>query len=112
MRYGKWVPNNDVQFALRHEFGHVFNAKFDLSFSLSDDPAFIAVYKKDHAILSQARLDELQISGRSAVDARDEVFADMYGHVSAKRAGIKVNSAYSMKLKESFGSCFKYLEEF
>lgn len=112
MKYGTWVPNDDIQFALRHEFGHVFNAKFDLSASLSDDPAFIAAYKKDHAKLSQAKLDELQLSGRSAVDARDEVFADMYGHASAKRAGIQAKSAYSTKLKEAFGNCLKYLEEF
>lgn len=113
MRIGKWVPNDDVSFALRHEFGHVFSAKFDaLKHALSDDPSFIQAFKSDFSRLSASKLNELRLSGRSPANARDEVFADMYAHVSAQCAGVTTNSQYSIKLKESFPNCLKYLEEF
>ncbi|MEW6499798.1 MAG: hypothetical protein AB1589_46145 [Cyanobacteriota bacterium] len=113
MRMGKWAPNDNVSFALRHEFGHVFSAKFDaLKHALSDDPAFIQVFKSDFSSLSASKLNELRLSGRSLANVRDEVFADMYAHVSAQRAGVTANSHYSIKLKESFPNCLKYLEEF
>jgi len=114
LKLGQWVGNDDIPHRLRHELGHLFNARFNplSEGNLSDAPDFIAAYNKDHAKLSPQTLNDLQLAQRSSVNARDEVFADMYGHVSGKRAGVQSIAAYSMKLKEAFPNCLKYLEEF
>lgn len=76
-----------------------------------DQAGFRAAYKMDTAKLSSTKMEELLLAGRSVADARDEVFADIYGHVSGARAGTQCFGDYSLKLKESFPNCLKYLEE-
>ncbi|MDZ4832580.1 MAG: hypothetical protein SGJ27_02145 [Candidatus Melainabacteria bacterium] len=107
---GKFVPNYDLEFGFRHEFGHVYNAKFDsLGAWISDDPGFITAYRKDIAKLPPQTLDELQLSTKfkSVVRARDEVFADSYAH----SIGLTSNNSYSQKMKQAFPNCLRYLEE-
>ena len=112
-KFGKWIDNDDVAHRLRHEYGHLFNARANplVDGSISDQTGFRTAYKLDAAKLSSAKMEELQLAGRSLSDARDEVFADMYGHVSGARSGTQCFGDYSLKLKESFPNCLKYLEE-
>lgn len=110
--FGQWIDNDDVPHRIRHEIGHLFNARANpLRGSLSDEAGFIEVYKRDLEKLTPKQLDELQLSGRSKSNARDEVFADMYGHASGKRSGTECAGSYSLMLKAAFPNCLKYLEE-
>lgn len=109
---GKWIDNDDVAHRIRHEIGHLFNARANpLRGSLSDEAPFIEAFKRDMSKLSKSDLDDLRLSGRPKGEARDEVFADMYGHVAGARAGTECFGAYSLKLKKAFPNCLKCVEE-
>jgi hypothetical protein len=97
-------------FELRHEFGHAFNAKaHPLGDWISDRPAFREAFRQTLAKLTPEQLDELRLSAKykSLVEARDEVFADMYAHST----GYESNNPYSQKMKAAFPSCLRYLSE-
>ncbi len=56
---GQWIPNSDLPFMARHEFGHAFNAKsHSFGFWISDKPEFIKAFRKDVANLSTETLEE------------------------------------------------------
>jgi hypothetical protein len=108
---GKWQPNFDVMFELRHEFGHALNAtsrKFGEW--LCDEPAFRNAFKEDFKHISQDTLLELRLTiekRKSLSGIRDEVFADIYAHST----GLESNNPYSQKIKATFPSCLKYMRE-
>lgn len=107
---GQWRTNDDVMFEIRHEFGHAFNAKaHPLGDYISDRPAFREAFREDKSKLTAEQLDELRLSPnyKSVVEARDEVFSDMYAHST----GYESNNPYSKKMKAAFPSCLRYLSE-
>ena len=110
--FGEYVPNNDVPFALRHEFGHVLNAKSPEAVLnghyISDKQNFIDAYNRDFARLSREQIRELELESHGKVGARDEVFADMYAHVTHPDGS---NNAYSQKLRKAFPDFYKEMED-
>ncbi len=110
-RFDKWVPNDNVPHALRHEYGHVFNERFNplSEKNVSDLGPFKTAFNRDLEQLTDQDLLELRLLHRGPVERRDEVFADIYGHVSGLLAGTECNSAYSLKIKKAFSNCFKQL---
>jgi len=110
VKFGRWQPNDDVPFMLRHEFGHALNANaHPFGDWISDQKGFIAAFKEDLAKLPEQTLHDLQLSTafKSSAGARDEVFSDMYAHAT----GYQSNNPYSQLMKKSFPSCLKFLEE-
>lgn len=110
MRLGKWVPNDDVPFALKHEVGHAFNAKaHKFGEYISNRRDFIDAYKADAQGVTPELLDTLQLSTKYKVieEARDEVLSDMYAHAS----GLQSNNPYSQILKKCFPRCLKFAED-
>lgn len=107
---GKPVPNYDLEFAFRHEFGHAYNAKLDpFGDYISNLKAFKNAFTEDLKRVPPDALDELRLSRKYKVpeNAMDEVFADMYGHA----CGLQSNNPYSQRMKQWFPNCLKYLKE-
>lgn len=109
---GKWKPNFDVMFELRHEYGHAYNATaHKFGDWLSDREDFINAFKKDFENLSLDVQIELKLTSppkRNLSAIRDEVFADIYAHST----GLQSNNPYSQKMKASFPNCLRFaLEE-
>ena len=70
---------------------------------------FKTAFNRDLEQLTDKDLSELRLLERGPVERRDEVFADIYGHVSGLLAGTECNSAYSLKIKKAFPNCLKQL---
>jgi len=105
LKFGKPVPNYDLEFAFRHEFGHAFNAKSDsLGQYISELPEFRAALRQDIKHISAEKLEDMQLSYPKIEELRDEVFADMYAHAT----GLQSNNPRSMQMKELFPNCLKY----
>lgn len=113
LRFGRWVPQDDLPFAIRHEFGHVFNAKHPEAILnghyLSDMTNFLDAYNLDVGRLTGDQLKELGLDKLGKVAARDEIFADMYAHVTCAKGS---NNPYSQKLRNAFPNFLKQMEEF
>ena len=108
LRLGRWVPNDDVPFALNHEVGHVFNAKADnFGEYVSNFEQFRDIFQQDQRSVPSNVLDSLQLSSKGIVARRDEVFADLYAHAK----GLKSNNPYSQQIKQWFRNSLKYVEE-
>lgn len=111
LSFGKWVPNNDVMFELRHEFGHAYNATAHrFGEWMSNEPMFKAAFKKDLDNLTPTQRNELPLSSNHKLNmelARDEVYADMYAHA----IGLESNNQYSKTLKALFPACLAHLKE-
>lgn|GEM_PF-959094 len=105
LRYGEVVPNYDLDFGFRHEFGHAYNAKFDsLGHYVSELPEFRTALKQDIKGISAEKLEELQLDFSTLEELRDEVFADMYAHAT----GLQSSNPRSVQMKELFPNCLKY----
>lgn len=109
-RLGKFVSNYDLEFAVRHEFGHAYNAKIHpFGEYISNRRTFRAAFRLDAERIPPEVLDELRLSQRfkNLEEARDEVFADAYVHA----IGLQSHNPYSQKLKHWFPNCLRYLKE-
>ncbi len=111
LSHGNWRQNDDIWFALRHEFGHAFNATADkFGELLSDSPVFRTAFKKDYDLISaeEKTLLRLTLKQRNSInEIRDEVFADAYAHST----GQKSNNLYSQRLKAAFPTCVRLIKE-
>lgn len=107
-RRGEWVPNDDVEFALNHEVGHVFNAKAEplSEYNISDMSPLRSICQSELDNVPAEVLDSLQLSIKPSVAKRDEVFADLYAHSK----GLQSNNPYSQLIKHWFPRTLKYLE--
>lgn len=104
-KLGKFVANYDLEFAMRHEFGHAYNAKWHkFGEYISESREFRAAFKQDIQNIPANRLEELQLSFRTKEQIRDEVFADMYAHGT----GLESWNPRSLKMKELFPNCLNY----
>lgn len=108
MRLGKWTSNNDVEFALSHEVGHVFNVKANVlsEHNISDAKTFRILFQGDKERIPSEILASLELSD-DAVKARDEVFADLYAHSKT----LNSNNPYSQLLRQWFPNALKFVEE-
>ncbi|MBP9094714.1 hypothetical protein KBI23_27085 [bacterium] len=107
---GKWVPNNDLPFMARHEFGHAYNAKIDaFGDYVSNFKQFRESFQHDLQNIPPDVLDALQLSRtfRTPELARDEVFADIYAHTQ----GLQSNNPYSQLIKQWFLKSLKFMED-
>lgn len=107
---GGWAQNNDLEFILRHEFGHAFNAnKLQFGHWLSNEKRFTKVFAEEFNKIPQDMKDTLMLSEKfkPLERAREEAFADMFAHAS----GLQSNNPYSQLMKKYFPSCLKYLED-
>lgn len=107
---GRWTQNNDLEFILRHEFGHAFNAnKLQFGHWLSNERRFTKVFADEFNKVPPDMQDILMLSEKfkPLERAREEVFADMYAHAS----GLQSTNPYSQLMKKYFPSCLKYLED-
>lgn len=125
----KFVPNDDVRFALQHEIGHAFNDNAALGGFLSSKvKAFRDAFEKDKAaiLLKDAQTAKRIAAGSnedavgiwrklgmekkeaSSIDeAMDEVFADMFAHSK----GLTSKNPWSQMMKENFPECLKVMEQ-
>ncbi|MBZ0184753.1 MAG: hypothetical protein K8F91_00775, partial [Candidatus Obscuribacterales bacterium] len=110
MQNGHWVKNDDLSFRLRHEIGHALNEESGVISGIpnSDRREFIKVFKEDLANASDESLRQLQLPLDQLQVARDEVYADTYGHVTSPT---RSNARYSQLLRSTFPNCFKYLSK-
>jgi hypothetical protein len=107
LQSGEFVLNDDVPFRLRHEIGHAANDLAGLTKEgpYSDQRWFINAFNRDFGKLSPEKITELNLSG-DPVKARDEVFADMWGHLTKES-----NAAYSQKMLKAFEESLKAMKE-
>lgn len=108
MRLGKWTANNDVEFALSHEVGHVFNVKANVlsEHYVSDTKIFRSLFQTEKENIPTDILNSLQLP-EDAVKARDEIFADLYAHAK----GMNSDNPYSQLVKHWFPNALKFVEE-
>ena len=105
---GHWVPNYNVEFIVKHEFGHAYNAKWHpFGDWLSEGKEFRIAFREDLEKLENTRCQQLQLVYPTLEQTRDEVFADMYGHVS----GVACKIERSRMMKEAFPRCFDYVNK-
>jgi hypothetical protein len=108
LRLKKPVPNYDLEFAFRHEFGHAFNAKRDpFGDYISNLKPFREALKEDLKRIPPNKLTELQLRFPTDEQLRDEVFADMYAHACS----LQSNNPRSMLMKSLFPNCLKFVQE-
>lgn len=123
----RFVPNDDVRFALQHEIGHAFNDNAALGGFLSSKvKVFREAFEKDKAaILLKDTQAAKRIAAGSNEDAvgtwkklglwkkesideeMDEVFADMFAHSK----GLTSKNPWSQMMKENFPECLKVMEQ-
>lgn len=104
-RLGKYVPNYDIEFAFRHEFGHAYNLKFDsLGQYISETPEFRAAFRQDIKAIPAEKLEKLRLEYPTIEEKRDEVFSDMYAHAT----GLQSNNPRSMQMKDLFPNCLEF----
>jgi hypothetical protein len=107
----KWIPNNQIEFTLKHELGHAFNqlggdnrpGNF-----ISERPEFVRAFERDTSRLPSGTLDALGLLRANEKLTRDEVFAELYAHASS---GITTDGA-SGHAPLCFPSCYEYVRGF
>lgn len=105
---GHWIPNNDLPFMFRHEFGHAYNAKFHpFGDPLSEAREFRDAFKLDTKVIPAETFNDLQIPTHSIAACRDEIFADLYAHAT----GFESNNPRSTQMKALFPKCLEYLQK-
>jgi hypothetical protein len=107
---GHWVENTDIEFVIRHEYGHALNVKArPFGEPISDTREFIDAFNKDFKHMPDSMKDTLQLSEKfkSINGARDEVFADLWAHST----GHNSNHAYSQLMKKQFPNVLKFFME-
>lgn len=107
---GRWVPNADTNFVVRHEYGHALNVKArPFGDPISDTREFIDAFNKDFKPMADNMKDTLQLSEKfkSINSARDEVFADLWAHSTGQIS----NFAYSQLMKKQFPNVLKFFME-
>lgn len=116
---GELVDNFDVDFALRHEVGHVVNAKtlekpglyYSRPVRLSDKmDGFIDAFQKDLSAIPDnvwRKLDFDKTTAQGLSFARDEVFADTYAHA----IGFPTKNRRSVLIKQYFGNTLNFMKE-
>jgi len=108
LRLKKPIPNYDLEFAFRHEFGHAFNAKRDpFGDYISNLKPFREAINEDLKRIPPNKLTELQLRFPTDEQLRDEVFADMYAHA----CGLQSNNPRSMLMKDLFPNCLNFVQE-
>ena len=119
MRGGQYIDNFDVDFAIRHEVGHVFNSKsleesryfYPQPKRISNESSpFLEAFEKDLQEVPDNVLDKLGFdkNTREGLEfARDEVFADTFAHAT----GFPTKNSWSILIRDHFPSCLKYLKE-
>ncbi len=106
-KLGSFVHNYDLEFAFRHEFGHAHNFKaHPFGDPISETPKFRAAFKHDIKSIPADVLETLKLSPshKTVLEARDEVFADMYAHATC----LESNNPYSQTMKRWFPNCLQY----
>lgn len=118
-RGGEYVDNFDVDFAIRHEVGHAFNAKsleepgryYSQSRRLSDRlEGFVGAFEKDllgvpESVLTELGFDPTTKDGLSFM--RDEIFADAFAHATE----FPTKNRWSQLIKQHFGSTIQFMKE-
>lgn len=116
---GDLVDNFDVDFALRHEVGHVINAKslerpglyYSRPVRLSEKmDGFIEAFQKDLSGVPDdiwRKLDFDKTTAEGLSFARDEVFADTYAHAT----GFPTKNPRSRLIKQYFANTLKFMQE-
>lgn len=105
---GRWRANPDVQFALRHEIGHAFNARsHPFGEWLSESAEFRSVFKKEVADISAQQLEEWSLVYENIQRLRDEIFADLFAHAT----GLTSNNARSQAIRQAFPKTLEYVRQ-
>ncbi|MBX9720147.1 MAG: hypothetical protein K2X81_02030 [Candidatus Obscuribacterales bacterium] len=107
---GHWGLNKDIDFVIRHEYGHALNVKaHPFGEPLSDTKDFIQAFNQDFKPMAQQLKETLQLSEKYKTinAARDEVFADLWAHSTGQIS----NSPYSQIMKKQFPNVFKFFME-
>ncbi|MBZ0186446.1 MAG: hypothetical protein K8F91_09385 [Candidatus Obscuribacterales bacterium] len=114
---GELIDNFDLDFAIRHEIGHVYNAKtleranafYPTPVRISDtSPEFLQAFQKDFEAVPADVLHKLGFKNTTAGlnRARDEVFADTFAHLT----GFPTKGEWSRLIKRHFGNTLKFME--
>lgn len=107
----EWIKNFDVDFALRHEIGHAYSATklghIGLDVSASD--RFQLAFRADTKQVPASVMKTLgfDVSSYEGIEyAREEVFADTFGHAS----GCQTKNPYSILIRENFRNCLALMK--
>lgn len=114
---GELIDNFDLDFAIRHEIGHVYNAKtleranafYPTPVRISEtSPEFLQAFKKDFEAVPADILHKLGFKNTpdGLKCAQDEVFADTFAHLT----GFPTKSEWSRLIKKHFGSTLEFME--
>jgi len=110
----EWADNPDLTFSIRHELGHAINmlSKTDL---ISNESWFARSVGAEVRSLSDTQLLEMGISKTEfltdptyAEDIRDEIFSDLYAHMTPN---LESNNPFSLKVKDAFSDTLKKMQQ-
>lgn len=108
MKGTRWAPSENLAFDIKHEIGHAINAKFSpFGEPLSETKPFRDAFKLDMKNIDAGKLDELQIPTDTIYATRDEVFADLYAHLT----GATTENPRSNQIRDMFKECLEYLKK-
>lgn len=107
--FGRWQPAENLNFDFNHELGHAINLNKmnPLDGPLCETAEFRAAFSKDMNKMDPLLFEELRIPSHTKFAARDEVFSDLYAHLT----GAKTTNARSHKILEHFRNCFEHLQQ-
>lgn len=105
----KWQYNFDLEFMLRHEIGHAYNAKSskigDIISEIPGKDEYLAAFRKDYELLDLGRLEEFSLKYDHITKLRDEIFADIFAH----SGDLISNNPRSIEIKKMFTHCLEWM---
>lgn len=103
---GEWINNQDVLLNFHHEVGHMMDESFK-SECLSGDSAFAKLFSKAWKGIDQNEPNAIILGGLKNDELRkNEVFADMWGHL---KLAPSAENQYSQDMRRLFEPCLNYL---